>query len=100
VLDVFPETEPRFRAAGEGNLGTNFPYDVAAAALIVQEAGGVVTWPDGRAIDDHPAVGSGDGYGIAILASASPALHERLLAEIELGMGHLGAWLGDPNNAS
>ncbi len=72
---------------------TNFPYDVAAAALIVQEAGGVVTWPDGRTIAEHPAVGSGDGYGIAVLASASPGLHERLLAEIDLGMGRLASWL-------
>ncbi len=93
LVDVFPETEPRFRAAGDGAVCTNFPYDVAAAALIVQEAGGVVTWPDGRAIDEHPAVGSGDGYGIAVVASASPGLHERLLGEIERGMGRLASWL-------
>jgi myo-inositol-1(or 4)-monophosphatase len=93
VLEVFPETEQRFRAAGDGALCTNFPYDVAAAALIVQEAGGVVTWPDGRAIDDHPAVGSGDGYGIAVVASASLVLHERLLAEVDRGMHRLASWL-------
>jgi myo-inositol-1(or 4)-monophosphatase len=93
VLDLFPETEAQFRATGAGALCTNFPYDVAAVALIVQEAGGVVTWPDGRSIDSHPAVGSGDGYGIAVVASASAALHERLLAEIELGIARLGAWL-------
>ena len=93
LVDVFPETEPRFRAAGDGVVCTNFPYDVAAAALIVHEAGGVVTWPDGRAIDDHPAVGSGEGYGIAVVASASSGLHERLLAEIERGMGRLASWL-------
>jgi myo-inositol-1(or 4)-monophosphatase len=100
VADVFPETEPRFRTAGDGAVCTNFPYDVAAAALIVQEAGGVVTWPDGRAIDEHPAVGSGDGYGIAVVASASAGLHERLLAEIERGMGRLASWLSasDPKD--
>ena len=93
VLDMFPETADRFRAAGEGALCTNFPYDIAAAGLIVQEAGGIVTRPDGGAIDDHPALGSGEGYGIAIVASASPGLHERLLVEIDAGMALLGSWL-------
>ena len=93
VIERFPQTEARFRAAGDGAVCTNFPYDVAAAALIVAEAGGVVTRPDGAVIDDHPAVGSGDGYGIAVLASASPALHDALLAAVATGMDRLGAWL-------
>jgi myo-inositol-1(or 4)-monophosphatase len=93
VLDTFPQTEPAFRAAGEGALCTNFPYDIAAAALIVEEAGGVVTRPDGAPIDEHPAVGSGDEFGIAVVASANAALHERLLVAVEAGMLRLGASL-------
>ena len=93
VVDAFPRLEANFREVGEGAVCTNFPYDVAAAALVVQEAGGVVTRPDGSPIDDHPAVGSGDGYGIAVLASASAALHERLLASVGDGMRRLGNWL-------
>ena len=93
VVDRFPETEARFRAAGDGAVCTNFPYDVAAAALIVQEAGGVVTQPDGSSIADLPAVGSGAGYGVAVLASASRALHERLLDAVDQGMRRLGEWL-------
>jgi myo-inositol-1(or 4)-monophosphatase len=93
VLDAFPQLEPSFRTVGEGAVCTNFPYDVAAAALIVQEAGGVVTRPDGTSIDDHPAVGSGDGYGIAVLASATPELHERLLGAVDEGVHRLGSWL-------
>jgi myo-inositol-1(or 4)-monophosphatase len=95
VVERFPVTEARFRAAGDGAICTNFPYDVAAAALIVQEAGGVVTEPDGSPIDDLPAVGSGEGYAVAVLASASAALHELLLGAVEQGMSRLGAWLGD-----
>src|SRR5207302_11333325 len=41
LVDEVPATEAAFLAAGEGSVCTNFPYDVAAAALIVQEAGGV-----------------------------------------------------------
>ena len=55
---------------------TNFPYDVAAAALIVQEAGGVVTHADGRPLADHPAVGSGTGRGPRGPRRGVPALHE------------------------
>ncbi len=93
VLDVFPETVPRFRAAGAGSLGTNFPYDIAAAALIVQEAGGIVTQPDGRALDERPAIGSGEGYGVAVVAGASQELHDRVLAEVAAGMARLATWL-------
>ena len=93
LIDEMPETEAAFRAVGEGSVCTNFPYDVAAAALVVQEAGGVVTMADGGPIDAHPAVGSGDGYGIAVLASATPALHDLILEVVDRGMLRLREWL-------
>lgn len=93
VVDELPETEAAFRAVGEGSVCTNFPYDVAAAALVVQEAGGVVTLADGRPLDAHPAVGSGEGFGLAVLAAASEALHERLLDAVDRGMRRLAVWL-------
>jgi myo-inositol-1(or 4)-monophosphatase len=89
LVDELPALEAQFRAVGEGAVCTNFPYDVAAAALIVEAAGGVVTRADGRPLDDHPAVGSGDGFGVAVLASSSRALHELLLAEVDAGMRRL-----------
>lgn len=93
ILDEFPRTEPAFLAVGEGSVCTNFPYDVAAAALVLEEAGGVITHADGRSLADHPAVGSGRAEGIAVLAAASPELHASLLAAIDRGMAHLGSWL-------
>ncbi|MDP9336649.1 MAG: hypothetical protein M3Q30_25495, partial [Actinomycetota bacterium] len=95
VVDVRPSLEAAFRRVGDGAVCTNFPYDVAAAALIVEEAGGVVTRPDGASIAGHPAVGSGDGYGIAVVASASAALHDRLLAAIARGTRRLQGSVGD-----
>jgi myo-inositol-1(or 4)-monophosphatase len=95
VVDVHPSLEDAFRLVGDGAVCTNFPYDVAAAALIVQEAGGVVTRPDGGSIAGHPAVGSGDGFGIAVVASASAALHDRLVEAIGRGMQRLRAQVGD-----
>ena len=92
VLDEFPETEGAFLAVGDGNVCTNFPYDVAAAALILEEAGGVITHADGRSLASHPAVGSSRAEGLAVLAAASPELHVALLEAVDRGITHLGSW--------
>jgi myo-inositol-1(or 4)-monophosphatase len=89
LVDTIPGLVEKFRAIADGAVGVNWPYDVAAATLILQEAGGVVTRPDGGSIADHPAVGSGDGFGLAIIASASPALHELLVGAVATGMTRL-----------
>jgi myo-inositol-1(or 4)-monophosphatase len=91
IVDEVPATEAAFLATGEGAVCTNFPYDVAAAALIVQEAGGIVTHADGRALDDHPAVGSTRRHGLAVLGAANFELHRSLLAALERGMTRLRA---------
>jgi myo-inositol-1(or 4)-monophosphatase len=89
VVDEVPSTEPAFLAAGEGAVCTNFPYDVAAAALVVLEAGGMVTHADGRPLDDHPAVGSSRAHGLAVLGAANGELHARLLEAVDRGIGRL-----------
>jgi myo-inositol-1(or 4)-monophosphatase len=89
VLDEIPELEPAFRRAGEGRICTNFPYDVAASSLVVAEAGGIVTAPDGGSLAGFPAIGSGDGFGLAVVATASRALHDRVLDAVSVGMDRL-----------
>jgi myo-inositol-1(or 4)-monophosphatase len=96
IVDECPATEAAFLATGEGTVVTNFPYDVAAAILIVQEAGGLVTHADGRPLDTHPAVGSSRAHGLAVLASANPQLHAALLAAIDRGMHRLRDWVRTP----
>jgi myo-inositol-1(or 4)-monophosphatase len=91
IVDEVPSTEPAFLRAGEGSVCTNFPYDVAAAALIVQETGGVVTHADGRPLDDHPAIGSSRTHGLAVLGAASRELHGLLLDAIDRGIRRLAA---------
>jgi myo-inositol-1(or 4)-monophosphatase len=101
VLHELPELEAAFRAAGDGAVCTNFPYDVAAAALVVAEAGGIVTAADGGSLAPCPAIGSGDGWGVAVLASASQPLHERLLDATQRGMHRLRAHVvGDGHRSS
>jgi myo-inositol-1(or 4)-monophosphatase len=99
VLDEFPQTEGAFLAVGDGNVCTNFPYDVAAAALVLTEAGGVITHADGRPLDDHPAVGSGRAEGLAVLAAASTDLHAELLDALDRGITHFGSFLGAQGGA-
>lgn len=94
IVDECPATEPAFLAVGEGAITTNFPYDIAAAMLIVREAGGLVTHADGRPLDDHPVVGSSRAHGLAVLASANRPLHDALLAALDRGMNRLQAWVG------
>ena len=89
VVDDVPATEAAFLAVGEGTVCTNFPYDVAAAMLVVQEVGGVFTSASGSSLDDHPAVGSSRRHGLAVLAAATPALHTLLLEALERGMDRL-----------
>jgi myo-inositol-1(or 4)-monophosphatase len=93
LLHEIPELESAFRVAGDGAVCTNFPYDVAASGLIVAEAGGVVTAADGGPLAPCPAVGSGEGFGVAVIASASEALHEQLLDAVAQGMARLRAHL-------
>jgi myo-inositol-1(or 4)-monophosphatase len=94
IVDERPETEAAFLEVGEGAVCTNFPYDIAAAALIVQEAGGVATHTDGRSLDAHPAVGSSRAHGLAVLAAANAELHEALLEAVDRGMHRLQVWVG------
>jgi myo-inositol-1(or 4)-monophosphatase len=89
IVDEVPSTEAAFLRVGEGAVCTNFPYDVAAAALIVREAGGVVTHADGRPLDDHPAIGSSRRHGLAVLGAASRPLHRLLLDAIDRGIRRL-----------
>ena len=45
-----------------------------------------MTAADGGSLAACPAVGSGDGYGLAVVASASRPLHDQLLDAVARGM--------------
>jgi myo-inositol-1(or 4)-monophosphatase len=94
IVDELPQTEPAFLAVGEGAVCTNFPYDVAAAALVLEELGGIVTTADGSPLHPHPAIGSSRAEGLAVLAAATPELHAAVLAAVDRGMERLRRSLG------
>lgn len=96
ALDAYPALEPAFLRVGEGAVCTNFPYDVAAGALVLAEAGGVVTRADGSSLAPVPAIGSGRAHGLDVLATGSAALHAAVRTVLDRGLDALGAWLARP----
>src|SRR4051812_47892360 len=101
-LDCYVEAGPRLvadvagmedevRRVGGGELLNNSPYDLAAAALVLKEAGAIVTDAYGEPLDERPLLGSGGEFQMSIVASANPRLHEAVLAELDKGIARLGA---------
>jgi myo-inositol-1(or 4)-monophosphatase len=99
-LDAYVEPGPRlidevlgmraeFERVGGGHVLNNSPYDLAAAALCAHEGGAVVTDAAGRTLDDRPLLGGGVEFQMSVVCSGSPALHERLIAEIDRGIERL-----------
>jgi myo-inositol-1(or 4)-monophosphatase len=88
VADV-PGMEDEFRRVGGGELLNNSPYDLAAAALVLEEAGAIVTDAYGEPLSDRPLLGSGGEYQMSIVCAANRRLHDAVLAEVEAGVARL-----------
>jgi myo-inositol-1(or 4)-monophosphatase len=88
VADL-PEMRRRFEEVGGGAILNNSPYDLAAAALCLAEAGAVVTDAYGRPLDDRPLLGSGPEFQMSCVAACGPELHAKICAAIEAGMERL-----------
>ena len=88
VADV-PGMREEFERVGRGSVLNNSPYDLAAAALVLDEAGAVVTDAYGGSLGDRPLLGSGEEFQMSIVASANQALHHSILEEIDVGIRRL-----------
>jgi myo-inositol-1(or 4)-monophosphatase len=99
-LDAYVEPGPRmiadvagmreeFQRVGGGAVLNNSPYDLAAAALILDEAGAVVTDAYGAPLDGRPLLGSGAEFQMSVVASANEPLHELILTELDSGIRRL-----------
>ena len=89
ILRDYPASRTRFLELGGGKPIGLFPYDIAAAALIAQEAGAVVTDAYGRSLDQTRLLDTSEGNLQSILGASNPALHEVLLAALDRGMEKL-----------
>jgi myo-inositol-1(or 4)-monophosphatase len=84
-----PGLEEDFRRVGGGELLNNSPYDLAAAALVLGEAGAIVTDAYGKSLSDRPLLGSGADYQMSCVASANQALHSAVLHALDEGVERL-----------
>jgi myo-inositol-1(or 4)-monophosphatase len=75
----------QFERVGDGAVLNNSPYDLAAATLILEEAGAVVTDAYGRPLRACPLLGSEHEYQMSVVASGNSGLHELILRALDAG---------------
>jgi myo-inositol-1(or 4)-monophosphatase len=85
VEDV-PGMREQFERVGGGAVLNNSPYDLAAATLVLEEAGAIVTDAYGGSLRDRPLLGSGHEFQMSVVAGGNPALHEAILRAIDAGL--------------
>lgn len=78
--DIPERVEDYFINAGRGKIIGIAPYDMAAALLITQEAGCIVTDAYGNSFDDLLLLDSSKGNHRSIIAASNPVLHKKLLS--------------------
>jgi myo-inositol-1(or 4)-monophosphatase len=88
IADV-PGIRAEFERVGGGAVLNNSPYDLAAAALCLEEAGAIVTDAYGNSLADRPLLGSGADFQMSIVCSSNDALHSRILEQIGHGVERL-----------
>lgn len=89
LLRDAPGARDRFADLGLGRPMGLFSYDIAAAALIAQEAGYTVTDASGQSLDDVPLLDTSEGNIQSLLATTTPELHASLLEFLDRGIQRL-----------
>jgi myo-inositol-1(or 4)-monophosphatase len=88
VADV-PGMREEFERVGGGTLLNNSPYDIAAAALCVSEAGAALSDAYGRPLAARPLLGSGERFQISVIAASNPVLHREICVAVDAGIERL-----------
>lgn len=91
LVEEVPGMRAQFERVGNGSVLNNSPYDLAAAVLIAQEAGAVVTDARNRSFDDRPLLGSAAEFQMSVAIAANRALHEQIVKEVAMGIERLRA---------
>lgn len=86
-----PVVREEFLRIGHGAILNNYPYDVAAAALIASEAGATVSDAYGNPLKDYKLIPSEGKGQLSVVVSGNPELHRLVLDEIDRGMSRLSA---------
>jgi myo-inositol-1(or 4)-monophosphatase len=89
LVEQVPGMREEFERVGGGHIVNNSPYDLAAAALCIEEGGAVITDASGGPLAPYRLLGSGPEYHISCVAAGSSDLHQMLLDAVERGMERL-----------
>lgn len=89
IVDDVPGMREEFERVGRGAILNNSPYDLAAAALCLEEAGAIVTDAYGRSLAARPLLGSSHEFQISCVAAATPELHRAICEKLDAGMERL-----------
>jgi myo-inositol-1(or 4)-monophosphatase len=89
IVDEVPALRARFEEVGGGAVLNNSPYDLAAAVLCLEEAGGVVSDAHGEPLAGRPLLGSGHSFQMSCVAASNKDLHEQILNVLEKGFSRL-----------
>lgn len=95
MIGEVPAVAAEFLRVGGGAVLNNSPYDLAAACLLLDEGGAVVTDASGRTLADRPLLGSGHDFQMSCVAAANPTLHAAILASLDRGIERLRAAAAD-----
>jgi myo-inositol-1(or 4)-monophosphatase len=85
LVEDVPGMREEFERVGGGAVLNNSPYDLAAATLILEEAGAVVTDAYGRPLGPSRLLGSEHEFQMSVVASGNRGLHESILRALDAG---------------
>lgn len=89
LLKDFPQTRPEFVRYGGGRPLALYGYDVAGAALILQEAGGILSDAWGRDLSDWKLLDTSEANFGSLIAASNPTLHAHLVEAVNAGFDRL-----------
>lgn len=89
----YPASARYFRPAGHTHLTGSQPHDLAAALLIVEEYGGVVTDAWGRSLQSVPLLVDGRRAMLSTIAAADATVHGAVMAYLETHLPRVRAVL-------
>ncbi len=90
LLRDFPETRPQFEKFGGGRLLSLYGYDIAGAALIIKEAGCILTDAWGRDLSNWNLLDTTEHNFGSLISASNAELHSKLLAGINAGFSDYG----------
>jgi myo-inositol-1(or 4)-monophosphatase len=91
MIDDVPAVRAEFERVGRGAVLNNSPYDLAAAAICLEEGGAIVTDAYGAPLGARPLLGSDHSFQMSCVAAANQELHAGICARIDSGIERLRA---------